>query len=401
MRLLRDIQILTLLATQFGQRLRSGEAGLMERVVPSLRRVATRLRQGLPPFESVWPEPPEGLLPSDVVHEHRAEYVGTMLDRVSELAAVAASCNCDWELLARARRIVHSMKALAASVGDDTTAWYCHHVEARLRNSSDAPSATACLFGELKGQSDTLRQLIEDPKVAFARLRFRVSHIGETQTTPLSLRSEEISAQRSFNSLALDTRVEPPTSFSPPAQATFERVFVRCERAAKRFAEAEGKSVSVEMVGGELEVEDDLGERLIEPLLQIVKNAISHGIELPQERRRKGKPIEGLLRLSVERHLNGVRVLIEDDGAGVDLELVRRRAIERKLSTEAEALRLADDELFGLLFVPGLSTRAHPNLLSGRGMGLDLSLDVVRRLGGLIRLSARTPAGVCVAIELP
>jgi signal transduction histidine kinase len=295
------------------------------------------------------------------------------------------------------------MKSLAASVGDDTTAWFCHHLESNLRHPPDLPDAAARLIEALKGQSDTLRRLIEEPEAAFGRLRSLSTMVADGGADPVSGQTAAPSGavRRLPEELAFGESAEPRKLPSQPGGATLERVFVRCERAAKRFAESEGKFVRVEIRGGDLAIDDELGERLIEPLLQIVKNALTHGIELPELRRRKGKPVEGILRLSAERHENRVCLLVEDDGAGVDLELVRRRAVEGGLWSESEAQRLDESELLGLLFVPGLSTRAQPNLLSGRGMGLDLSQDIVRRLGGVIRFSARPTAGVRVVVELP
>lgn len=139
----------------------------------------------------------------------------------------------------------------------------------------------------------------------------------------------------------------------------------------------------------------------MDPLLQIAKNAISHGIESPGRRCELGKPPEGRLRLLAERQGEWLRLIVEDDGGGVDLELVRRRAIERGVLSESEAAGLGENELLSLLFVPGLSTRADANIMAGRGVGLDIAQDVVRRLGGGIRFSVQESGGVRVTMELP
>jgi chemotaxis protein histidine kinase CheA len=385
---------LTLVATQLGQRMKSGELDACDGAVTLLRRVSTRLKQGAQPFECVWPEPPEGLQPSVVAPELKAEYVGTMRDRVGELKAVVSSRKADAEQLACAVRVVHTMKSLAASVGDDTTTWYCHHLEARLRNlPNNDPDATLHLLSELVGQSDVLLRLVEDPAAAFIYLRRHSAPCDSILESAPSRSREPTSADAEMQ----ETRRVPNQS----GHTTFARVLARCERAALRFAESEGKSVRVEIAGGGFPTDESTAERLIEPLLQIVKNAITHGIESPEQRRLNGKSSVGVLRLSAERQGEGVRLVVEDDGAGVDLEIVRRCAIERGLSSEAAARLLGESELLGLLFVPGLSTRSQPNLLSGCGMGLDLSQDAVRRLGGEILLSARASGGVCVMLELP
>jgi two-component system chemotaxis sensor kinase CheA len=139
----------------------------------------------------------------------------------------------------------------------------------------------------------------------------------------------------------------------------------------------------------------------MEPLLQIAKNAVTHGIELPGYRTELGKPAEGRLRLSAERHGEWLRLVVEDDGRGVDLEHVRSRAVEQGVLSETEAATLDENQLLNLLFVPGLTTRANANMMAGRGVGLDLAQDIVRRLGGGIRFAVREHGGVRVTVELP
>jgi two-component system, chemotaxis family, sensor kinase CheA len=509
---------LTLLVTQLGQRLRLGQEGVAEQATNLLRGAAERLRLGLPPFDAQWPEPPPGLLPSEVASDQRGDYLNAMRDRLRELESVISSGFGDRNQLANACRSVHSMKAIAAAVGDDTMAWYCHHLEARLRYPKDQSDATTELFVELSNHRATLQRLLESPDDAFDMLRSLVRGHRARRTTPPSFERTEsplgrsalgthtvrsstlppaddgetevdatlriptatfeqffdqieridiISDQlystlgeaRRVSRVLRDLRAEfvdvkralgPPKPWSNSVRTlerlaravesvselattadmveqgcrrsaellrtewhdtrrqlgrlrrtTLARVFARCEHAIHRYAEAEGKHVQVETQGGELSVERSLAERLMEPLLQIAKNAVSHGIEAPERRTELGKPDHGKLRLIAERQGEWLRFMVEDDGCGVDLERVRSRAVEQGVLSEAEAVGLGENELLNLLFVPGLTTRADAGIMAGRGVGLDLAQDVVRRLGGGIRFSVREQGGVRVTLELP
>jgi two-component system chemotaxis sensor kinase CheA len=136
--------------------------------------------------------------------------------------------------------------------------------------------------------------------------------------------------------------------------------------------------------------------------LQLTRNAIAHGIEPPDEREAVGKPREATITFSARKEANRLVVTIADDGAGVDVSAVRARAVEAGLVTEVLAEAADDQTLLELLFMPGFSTRAQsPDLLAGRGIGLDITLASVQNLGGSIRLSSRYHHGFEARVEVP
>jgi two-component system chemotaxis sensor kinase CheA len=162
--------------------------------------------------------------------------------------------------------------------------------------------------------------------------------------------------------------------------------------------------VTVRTQGADELVDRRLVEALGEPCLQLTRNAIAHGIEPPETRIELGKPREATLTFSARRSGPRLSVSVVDDGAGVDVAAVRARAVETGAVTEALAAAADDQTLLELLFLPGFSTRAQsPDLLAGRGIGLDITLASVQRLGGAIRLSSRHGLGfearIDVAIE--
>ena len=140
-------------------------------------------------------------------------------------------------------------------------------------------------------------------------------------------------------------------------------------------------------------------EDLADPLLHLVRNALDHGIELPEERQRAGKPPQGLIELRAEQRGNHIVLEIEDDGGGIDLELVRETA-ERKGLLEAGAA-IEERQLLDLLFLPSFSTKGAASQVSGRGVGMDVVKTNVARLGGLIDIETERGVGTRFTIVLP
>jgi two-component system chemotaxis sensor kinase CheA len=178
-------------------------------------------------------------------------------------------------------------------------------------------------------------------------------------------------------------------------------LFERVSHAATRFADEEGKRVTVELSGGELPIDRRVADRLFDALIQLAKNAVTHGIEAPDERRRQGKAETGVIRLRATRLGEWLRIVVEDDGHGVDTARLRQLAVERGVMTQQQADRSPEGELLLILFLPGLTTSKRADLLRGRGIGLDLAEDAVRRLGGTIHLRSREESGLVATLEVP
>jgi len=185
-------------------------------------------------------------------------------------------------------------------------------------------------------------------------------------------------------------------------QTPIRGMFSRLAAAVYAEARRAGRNVAVRTHGAEEPVDRRLVELLVEPCLQLARNAIAHGIEPPDVREALGKPREATLTLSVTRTGNRLSIGISDDGAGVDVAAVRARAVETGVVTEVLAEAADDQTLLELLFLPGFSTRGQsPDLLAGRGIGLDITLASVQRLGGSIRLSSRHGLGFEARVDVP
>ncbi|MFS8974871.1 hybrid sensor histidine kinase/response regulator [Cupriavidus necator] len=162
-----------------------------------------------------------------------------------------------------------------------------------------------------------------------------------------------------------------------------------------------GKSVHLELIGAATQVDRDILEALDAPLAHLLRNAVDHGIEPPEVRVAQGKPAEG--RITLQARHNAGRLVIEifDDGAGVDLEALRRAIVRRRLASEETAARLLQAELLDFLLLPGFSMRETVSEVSGRGVGLDAVQEMVRRVRGSLRLTQQPGRGMHFQLELP
>lgn len=195
---------------------------------------------------------------------------------------------------------------------------------------------------------------------------------------------------RELRERALDIRTTP-----------VRRVLERFPRVASELAHTLGKRIRVELSGEEVELDRAVIDYLDDPLLHLVRNAIDHGIESPEERTRAGKAETGLIRLSAFQAGGRVRVRVEDDGRGVDVEAVRRRAIEQGRFVEALAEDLPPERILEFVFEPGLTTRSEVTEVSGRGVGLDAVKSSIESLGGSIRVEPGPSGGTAFEIDLP
>lgn len=179
------------------------------------------------------------------------------------------------------------------------------------------------------------------------------------------------------------------------------RVFARFPKLARDVARQLSKNVDLEVIGAETELDRNLVEALADPLVHLVRNAIDHGIEMPDARRRAGKPELGRVRLSAQQEGDHVAIEVRDDGNGIDPERVRRKAIDKGLIDAEAAARLSAEECLQLIFLPGFSTRDQVSDLSGRGVGMDVVQSRIRELSGFVQIHSEPGVGSRFAIRVP
>jgi len=178
-------------------------------------------------------------------------------------------------------------------------------------------------------------------------------------------------------------------------------LFQRFHRPLRDLARKYNKKIKLYVEGESTELDRVLIEELYEPLLHILRNAIGHGIELPQERKKAGKPEEGLIRISATHDRNFVTVEIADDGCGIDVEKVKAKAIELGLLSESAAAEATVQEIFEFLMHPGFSTAEGTDRLSGRGVGLDVVKNQIQKIKGDIRIYSEKGKGTRFLIRVP
>ena len=180
-----------------------------------------------------------------------------------------------------------------------------------------------------------------------------------------------------------------------------ERVFNRFPRMVRDLSKDLGKDISLQMTGEETELDRTVIDEIGDPLIHLIRNAIDHGVEEKEERIKVGKSQTGIVNLRAYQDGNSVVIEVEDDGKGIDVERVKKKAIEKGLVTVAEAAELDDKNAIDLLFRPGFSTAEKLSNLSGRGVGLDVVKTKIEALNGIVEVENVKGKGSKFIIRLP
>ncbi len=233
------------------------------------------------------------------------------------------------------------------------------------------------------------------PAAALSRIRSVANALGVA-----SERLEEASANVKRPELALrEAELAQKRELSAMRQTPLRQLFSRLTVAVEAEARRSGREVIVTDSGADETIDRRIAEALLDPCLHIARNSVAHGIEPPADREAAGKPRAGAIHFSARKSGGRLRITIADDGAGVDVAGVRRRAVEAGMLASELASRADDDTLLALLFLPGFTTRDASDLLAGRGIGLDIALAAVQKLGGRVQLTNR--GGLSASVEVP
>jgi two-component system chemotaxis sensor kinase CheA len=180
-----------------------------------------------------------------------------------------------------------------------------------------------------------------------------------------------------------------------------EKVFKKFPRIVRNMSRDLGKEVNLEIIGEETELDRSVVDEIGDPLIHLIRNALDHGLEMPEERVAAGKPRTGSVVLSATHEGNQIIISIKDDGNGIDPDKLSRKAIDKGLVTEEQVAVMSQKEILDLVFLPGFSTKEKATDLSGRGVGMDVVRTNIRKLNGLIEIRSEVGRGSEFILKLP
>ena len=242
-------------------------------------------------------------------------------------------------------------------------------------------------------------------RVDTARLDVLVNHAGElvlVRNRLLSLAAQDgnetlVAAAGELDRVADELQVAVMAMRMQPVG----RLFQRFPRIVRDLARQLGKDVELVLEGEGTDLDRSLVEALADPLIHLLRNALDHGVEMPEQRELSGKPRKGRVCLSASQRGERIVISVSDDGRGMDAEVLRRKAVEKGVIDQAHAARLTENECYELIFRPGFSTAATVSDISGRGVGMDVVKTRVAELGGTLKVNSRLGHGSELELTVP
>ena len=260
--------------------------------------------------------------------------------------------------------------------------------ELRLSLSRLDQGASEAGFGATAAELRSLAGQIDDRKAE--RLYAAAARIDDAGKVFANQIARAEVTLRMLHSVTLDLRVVP-----------ISIVFGRMPRLVRDLARSLGKQVTLEIDDGDIQIDKSMVDALMEPMVHMIRNAMDHGIEGPQERLDAGKPEKATLTLRATQHGNVAQIMIAEDGRGLNTNRIRNKALEKGLITEQDAARMTEREIHRQIFAPGFSTAAAVTETSGRGVGMDVVLTTLRRLGGAIDIDSEDGEGTRFYLSFP
>jgi two-component system chemotaxis sensor kinase CheA len=249
------------------------------------------------------------------------------------------------------------------------------------------PPAEATVRVDTK-RLDDLMNLVGELVLVRNRMATLQSSMGDDAVSKTVSNLDQVTSD--IQAAVMKTRMQP-----------IKKVFGRFPRVVRDLARNLKKEVELELVGEETDLDKNLVEALADPLVHLVRNAVDHGIEDPDERVRKKKARAGRVVLSAKQAGDHILISIEDDGKGMDPEILRAKAVEKGMMTSEQAARLSDNEAFNLILAPGFSTKTEISDVSGRGVGMDVVKTRIAQLNGSVDIHSAPGRGSTLSIRLP
>jgi len=242
-------------------------------------------------------------------------------------------------------------------------------------------------------------------RVDTARLDEIMNMVGElvlvrNRLVRLGLNSGDEAMSKAVSNLDVVT-ADLQTSVMKTRMQPIKKVFGRFPRLVRDLARNLKKEINLELVGEETDLDKNLVEALADPLVHLVRNAVDHGVETPEEREKAGKARAGRVVLSAEQEGDHILLSITDDGKGMDADVLRAKAVEKGLLDKDAAERLNEFECYNLIFAPGFSTKTEISDVSGRGVGMDVVKTKISQLNGTVNVFSQKGQGSKIIIKVP
>ncbi|MBD8604322.1 chemotaxis protein CheA [Pseudomonas sp. CFBP 8771] len=286
---------------------------------------------------------------------------------------------------------------------------------ASLPETQPAPAAPAPVAAPRKVEAAPARALVAEKPVASeaettvrvdtARLDEIMNMVGElvlvrNRLVRLGANSSDEAMSKAVSNLDVVT-ADLQTAVMKTRMQPIKKVFGRFPRLVRDLARQLKKEINLELVGEETDLDKNLVEALADPLVHLVRNAVDHGIETPEERERNGKARGGRVVLSAEQEGDHILLSISDDGKGMDPAVLRAKAVEKGLMDRDAADRLSESDCYNLIFAPGFSTKTEISDVSGRGVGMDVVKTKISQLNGSINIYSAKDQGSKIVIKVP
>ncbi|WP_338744770.1 chemotaxis protein CheA [Pseudomonas putida] len=331
---------------------------------------------------------------SDEISEHEFE---ALLDQLhgkgkfgGDVAAVEAPAAAKVQAPAQAKADSQSVAKPAAAAPAPATA----------NKPAPAPRAPAPA-----AEKHAVSEAETTVRVDTARLDEIMNMVGElvlvrNRLVRLGLNSGDEAMSKAVSNLDVVT-ADLQTAVMKTRMQPIKKVFGRFPRLVRDLARQLKKEINLELVGEETDLDKNLVEALADPLVHLVRNAVDHGVEMPDEREASGKARTGRVVLSAEQEGDHILLSISDDGKGMDPNILRAKAVEKGLMDKDAAERLSESDCYNLIFAPGFSTKTEISDVSGRGVGMDVVKTKISQLNGSINIYSAKGQGSKIVIKVP
>ncbi|MBM7647110.1 two-component system chemotaxis sensor kinase CheA [Bacillus ectoiniformans] len=330
-----------------------------------------------------------------LVTKESSEEIESKVKKVSEVEVVTvAELTLDAPTAEPAQEAVNEIKNAAASIAASSSVQTVEKPvktpakeDTEQKNTKQQAVSSKTIRVNIE-RLDVLMNLFEELVIDRGRLESISGELNHPELNETVERMSRISGD--LQNIILNMRMVP-----------VETVFNRFPRMVRQLARDLNKQINLEIIGAETELDRTVIDEIGDPLVHLIRNAIDHGVEMPEERLSKGKSAEGTVKLKAYHSGNHVFIEIEDDGAGIKRDKVLSKALAKGVVTEDQAQTLSDKQVYELILASGFSTADQVSDISGRGVGLDVVKTTIESLGGSISIDAAEGQGSIFSIQLP